>query len=319
MRRIASIIAALAVMLGSQSVYAQTYPSKAITMVIPLSAGGSNDILGRYLADGLSKAFGQPVVVENRPGAGSALGSAHVAKSNPDGYTIMFVSSTYATNAATQSGLPFDAEKDLRPVALAAASQFVLVAGPSVKAKDFKEFLEEAKSRELFYASTGVGSSTQFAAELFNDRAGLKMTPVHYKGGTEALVDLIGGRANVYFGTVTQVLPYISAGQVRPLAITSKTRNEALPDVPTVGEMGITGAETNIWWGVFVPSKTPEDAVVKLNAEINKFLSTDESKAFLAKLGAEFIPGGADDFQTRVHTELNTWRKLAKERGITAK
>jgi tripartite-type tricarboxylate transporter receptor subunit TctC len=295
------------------------YPSKPITMVIPLSAGGSNDILGRYLGEGLSKALGQPVVVENKPGAGSALGSAYVAKSKPDGHTIMFVSSTYATNAATQSELPFDPIKDLAPVALTATSQFVLVVSPAVKAKSFEEFITEAKSQKMFYASTGVGSSTQFAAELFNQRAGIGMTPVHYKGGTEALVDLIGGRAHAYFGTVTQVLPYVTNGQVRPIVITSKVRNAALGDVPTVGEKGLTGAETDIWWGVFVPAGTPDPVVSKLNKAINDVMATPESKEFLKKLGAEFTAETPDQFRQRVHNEIKTWKDLAKERGISAK
>ena len=297
---------------------AQEFPSKPVTIVIPFTPAGSNDTIGRYLADGLGKLWKQTVVVENRPGAGSAIGAAHVAKARPDGYTLLFVSSTFTTNAATQKSLPFDPVKDLQPVGMGAIGQMVIVTGSRVPMPTLADLVKQAKSQKIFYGTTGVGSSTQFAAELFSDVAGIKMQPVHYKGGTDALVDMAGGRLDVYVGTVTQVLSSVSNNTAKPVAIVSKSRSKALPDVPTVAEAGTPGAETDLWWGVFVAAKTPKVVVAKINDGINAVMTTPESTEFLAKHGAIPEKMSVDEFSKLVTSELARWKNLAKAHNIVA-
>jgi tripartite-type tricarboxylate transporter receptor subunit TctC len=297
---------------------AQDYPAKEITVVVPFTPGGSNDIVGRYLADGLSKLWGKPTVVENKPGAGSAIGSAYVSKAAPDGHTLLFVSSGYTTNAATQANLPFDPVKDLTPVAMAASGEIVMVAGSRVKAKTLKGFLTEAKTREMFYATAGVGSATHFAAESFASAAGLTMKPVHYKGGTEAVIDLIGGRADVYFGTVTQVRPSLSGDQLKAIAMMGPEKSKVLPEVETVADAGLADAATAFWWGVFAPAGTPPAVVEKINAGVNEIMGRPETTDFLAKQGASASPMTSADFTRFVHDELAKWKRLAKERSIAA-
>lgn len=305
-------------LLAPSIAHAEDYPSKPVTIVIPFTPAGSNDTIGRYLADGLGKLWKQTVVVENRPGAGSAIGAAHVAKARPDGYTLLFVSSTFTTNAATQKSLPFDPVKDLQPVGMGAIGQMVIVTGSRVPMPTLADLVKQAKSQKIFYGTTGVGSSTQFAAELFSDVAGIKMQPVHYKGGTDALVDMAGGRLDVYVGTVTQVLSSVANKTATPIAIVSKSRSKALPNVPTVAEAGAPGAETDLWWGVFVASKTPKDVVAKINNGINAVMTTPESTEFLAKHGAIPEKMSVDEFSKLVSSELARWKGLAKAHNIVA-
>lgn len=314
-------IAAAAVALGLAvtGAAAQGYPDgKPITVIIPFTPGGSNDTIGRYMADGLSAKYGVPVVVENVPGAGSAIGSARVSQSAPDGHTILFVSSTYTTNAATQASLPFDPEKDLIPVGIGALGQMVIVAGPKLGASDLVGMVDKAKADGLFYGTTGVGSSTQFAAALFADVVGLEFEPVHYPGGTDALIDIAGGRLDVYFGTVAQALSQIEAGKVIPIAVTSATRASALPDVPTVAEAGFPGTEMDNWWGVFAPAETPAPVLESLNAAITEAMNSPAAGEFLAKQGAIPAAMSQSEFQTHVSSEIAKWRDLAETHGIRA-
>lgn len=315
-----SIITALtltAALLGPGLAHAQQFPSKPVTIVIPFSPGASNDIFGRYMAEALGKYWKQSVVVENRAGAGGAIGAAYVAKAKPDGYTVMFSSSSYTINSAVQKGLPFDPIKDLKPVAMSMRGQMMVVAGKRVPLPSLKEVVTQAKSQKLFYGGNGA-SLTTFAAELFNDVAKVKTEQVNYKGGTEALVDLVGGRIDLYFGTVTSILPYIQNKQVIPLAITSKTRASALPDVPTVAEAGFPGAETDIWWGVFAPAATPADIVAKINEGVNAIMSTPEAAEFLAKQSAIPTQSKPDEFAATVVNEITTWRNLAAKNNISS-
>ncbi len=298
---------------------AQGFPDgKPITVIIPFTSGGSNDTIGRYLADGLSTTFGVPVVVENVPGAGSAVGSARVSQSAPDGHTILFVSSTYTTNAATQASLPFDPETDLVPVGIGALGQMVIVTGPKMGVTDLAGFVDKARAEGIFYGTTGVGSSTQFAAALFGDVVGLEFEPVHYPGGTDALIDIAGGRLDVYFGTVAQALSQIEAGKVTAIAVTSAQRADALPDVPTVAEAGFPGTEMDNWWGVFAPAGTPQPVLEQLNAAITGAMTSDAAAEFLSRQGA--IPAGMTqpEFAAHVASEIAKWRELAETHGIRA-
>jgi tripartite-type tricarboxylate transporter receptor subunit TctC len=315
---VARLTLLLAVCLGSLPARAQDFPNRQITVVVPFTPGAGNDLIGRHLAEGLAKRWNVPVIVENRPGAGSATGTAYVARSKPDGYTLLFVSGSLTSNPAVQD-VPYDTAKDLIPVAPAASGQYMLAVGPSVKATNLKEFIEEAKSRRMLFGTAGVGSAPHFAAELFNDKAGLQMTAVPYKGGNEALVDLIGGRVDAYFAAKVQIVPAIEAKQIRGLAILSSTRATELADVPTTSQAGVQGAEFESWYGVFVPAGTPAAIVSQLNAAVNEVMSTPSAREFLARNGAQPYPMKTEEFSALVNRELGDWKKLAEKTGMRAK
>ncbi len=294
------------------------FPEKPVTLIVPFAAGGSNDILARHIGDSLSKIWKQPVVVTNMPGAGAAIGSAHVSQAAPDGYTLLIASVTFTMNPAVQESLPFDPKADFQPVALLGQTPLVLVVGKSVPATTLAEFIEMAKSRELAYATSGLGTVNQFGAELFAQNAGIKMTPVHYKGGSEAMTDVIGGHADLFMSSMSQALPLIRGGQLRGLVITGKQRAEVAADIPTAEELGIKGVDVNQWWGILAPAKTPMDLVEKVNADINTVLASDETKAFLAKDAAQPTPMSVQEFSDLINTELDRWRQIAEKSGIKA-
>lgn len=298
---------------------AQTFPDRPLTMVIPFSPAGSNDVVGRYLAENLGKLWKQSVIVENKPGAGAVIGTNYVARAKPDGLTMLFVSATYTTNAVAMKELPFDPAKDLQPVGLGALGQFVMVAGTRVPLPNVGEVIAQAKRQTLFYGTAGLGNSSHFATELFNDVVGIQMEPVHYKGGTEAMTDLSGGRIDIYLGTVTQVLPNVQAKTAFPVAVSSRTRSPAFPDVPTVRELGYPSAEIDFWWGVFVPAATPKPIVEEINRAINQVMNTPESTAFLAKHGA--YPGrmSVAEFTKLVADETAKWKAIAAKHKIEIK
>ena len=236
----------------------QTYPDRSITMIIPFPPGGGNDIVGRYVAAELSKKWGVPVPVENRGGAGGAIGSSAVARSAPDGYTIMFISSSYTVNAATIAGLTFDPINDLTLVATAGSTDMIITVAQHVKANSMKELLDLSKQRKILAAT--IGGSVEFATLLLIDASKMDVTPVPYKGAGDIFPDMLGGRMDMYVGTASAVLPLINDKQLRPIATTGKERINTLPEVPTVHELNLPGAEMDVWWGLFVPSKTPAAA-----------------------------------------------------------
>jgi tripartite-type tricarboxylate transporter receptor subunit TctC len=296
---------------------AQLFPNKRVSVIVPFAPGASTDLIARYLADGLSKKWGQPVVAQNMPGAASAIGSAYVARSKPDGHTMLFVSSSYSTNAASRQNLPFNPATDLVPVAIAAVGQFVLTAGPSVKSTNIKDFIKEAKTREITYATTGAGSSVHFIGELFGSATGIKMQAIHYKGAGEFMADLISGRVDITFGSVTQAIPLVQSGQLKALAVTSNVRVRGLPDVPTLAESGITRADVGQqWYGVFVPAGTPAATTAKINKDINELMSSPATSEFLSKEGAYPDPLTVPQATELVLSEITRWKKLAAERGI---
>jgi tripartite-type tricarboxylate transporter receptor subunit TctC len=316
MKYLKSALAAAA-MVFTTAAQAQ-FPTKPVTLVVPFAAGGSNDILARHLGDNLSKMWGQPVVVSNMPGAGAAIGSAHVSKAPPDGHTLLIASVTFTMNPAVQQNLPFDPVKGFKPVAMIGKVPLVLVVGKSVPAKTIQEFLQTAKSKELAYATSGLGTVNQFGAELFAQSAGIKMTPVHYKGGSEAMTDVIGGHADLFMSSMTQALPLIRGGQLRGLVVTSTERASVAPEIPTTAEAGVQGVDVEQWWGILAPAGTPDDVVNKINADINKILATDATKEFLARDAGRPTPMPAAEFGKLIQTELQKWREVAQKADIKA-
>jgi len=312
---LSSILTALA--LTTTTVVAQDYPTKTVTIVVPYSPSGSADPVARYVANELQTKWGQTVIIDNRPGAGSTIGTAYVAEAPADGHTILLTTSAYTTAPAVYDDLPYD-PLAMVPVAMPSQSQFVITVGSQVKANTVEELVEESKSRDLFLATAGLGSSTHFAGELFTAATGIKVEPVHYKGGTEAMVDLMGGRADIYAGSMTAVLGNVQGGQIRALAIMGAERGDALPDVPSTEELGIEGASSGFWLGVFAPAGTPDDIVEKLNKDIVAVLSDEKGKEFLAKLDSTGVSMSPAEFKELVDTEIAQWKTLAAERGIIA-
>lgn len=312
--------AAAAVLLGlfSTAMAAEKFPSKAVTIVVPFSPGGSNDIVGRYLGDGLSKLWKQSVVVENRPGAGGAIGYAYVSQAKPDGYTLLVASVTFTMTPAVMKNLPYDPKKDFKPVAILGKVPMIVGVGPAIPANTMEEFIEYAKAKPPIYADTGAGGVSQFAAELINLNAGLKMTPAHYKGGSQAVTDVIGGHVGLYIGSMTEMLPYVRAGQVKGLAVTSRERSAAVPDVPTLAESGVPNSEIEQWWSILVPAGTPDEIVTKLNADINSVMGSEDAKKFLAQNGGVQAIMKVPEATEFVRSEIQKWDGVAKQANITA-
>jgi tripartite-type tricarboxylate transporter receptor subunit TctC len=308
-----------ALFLAAPEAHAQAYPSKQITLVIPFAAGGSNDIIARAIGKELSSAWGQPVIAENRPGAGSVIGASTVASAPPDGYTLLLVSTTFTINAAIKKSMPFDTIKDFTPIAFVARSPLLFVASKSLPVKSAKEVLALAKSKpgQITYASAGIGSINQIAAELIAQSAGVKLMHVPYKGGAPALNDLLGGHVDTYVSSLPQVQQLAQSGQVDALAVTSTKRVPLLPDVPTLDEAGVSGFDLSSWWGIVGPAGMPPDVVNKLNAEINKMLMSPELGKFFASEGAEPQAMTPRQFDELIHSEVQRWIKVAHEANIS--
>ncbi len=308
-----------ALLLASAAASAQTYPSKQITLVIPFAAGGSNDIIARAIGKELANAWGQPVIAENRAGAGGVIGAETVATAPPDGYTLLLVSTTFTINAAIKKSMPFDTAKDFTPIAFVARSPLLFVSSKGLPVKSAKDALALAKSKPgaLTYASAGVGSINQIAAELIAQSAGVKLLHVPYKGGAPALNDLLGGHVDVYVSSMPQVQQLAQSGQVNALAVTSVKRTKLLSDVPTLDESGIPGFDLSSWWGIVGPAGMPPDVVSKLNAAINKTLNSPEIEKFMASEGAEAQAMTAQQFSDLIHTEIARWTKVGHDANIS--
>ncbi len=310
------LFAAFVPSLGS----AQDYPAKqTVTIVVPFSPGGSNDAIARHLAQHLGKLWNQTVVVENRPGGGSAMGAAHVARSAPDGYRMLIGSSSYTTNAASRNDQGFDPLKDLKPASMVARGQVGVVVGTRVPMTTLADLAREAKAQTIFYGTAGVGSSQHFNGELLNDAMGINMVAVPYKGGNEALLDLMAGRIDVVVGTLGGLLPGIKANRSKPMAVLGKTRSPALPNTPTATEAGYPAAQTDNYWAMFVPSGTPDAVVRKINEGIRTVTHTPEGRQFLANLDGEPTELSPLEVATHVNREIAYWTKLAKKLKLTDK
>jgi tripartite-type tricarboxylate transporter receptor subunit TctC len=310
---------AAALALTSPPARAQTYPSRQITLIVPFAAGGSNDVVGRAIGKKLSEAWGQPVVVEDRPGAGGMIGTSAVAAAAADGYTLLLVSSTFTINPAIKKNMPFDTIKDFTPVAFIARSPLLLVASKQLPVKSARELLDLARSKpgQITYASAGLGSINQIAAELIALSAGAKFIHVPYKGGAPALNDLVGGHVDIYVSSLPQVLQLARDGQARALAVTSAKRTALLSDVPTLAEAGVAGVDLWSWWGIVGPAGMPANVVNALNSEIGKMLTSPELREFLINEGAEAEAMTPEQFGDLMRLETQRWIKVAREANIS--
>jgi len=301
---------------GAVAAEAQTCPSDVTRLLVGFPPGGSTDIFARLIADELTKMSGKAVIVENRGGANAIIATEMLAKSKPDGCTLMMTISSHITNGALYNALPYNPLKDFAPVVLVARAPFVLLAHPSLPANDVQELVRLAKTKEINFGTPGAGSTQHLAHELMNSMAGVKMTHVAYKGGTPALNDLVAGHIDLAFLTTVQAVPFIRNRQVKGLAVSSTNRSPVVPEIPTVAESGIAGYEADVWFGVIAPAGTPEPVIGKLNADINRILQSPHVKERFAALDGEIVGGSAERFGALMRDEDAKWSKLIREIGL---
>jgi tripartite-type tricarboxylate transporter receptor subunit TctC len=297
---------------------AQAWPSKPIRFVIPFPAGGSTDIVGRLIGDKLSQSLGQPLVIDNRGGAGGTTGSDLVAKAAPDGYTMLLgTSSTHAIASSLYSKLPYDSARDFAPVTLLGTATIMLVTHPSVPAKSVRELIALAKAKpgELTFASSGNGSVSHLTGEYFDSLAGVKMQHIPYKGDTPMTVDLVAGRVSMAFGTAVAFLPYVQNHKLNALAVTSAKPSPIAPTLPTVADSGLPGFEALQWFGVLMPAGTPKEIVTKLQGEIARILRMPDVRERLQSLGIEVVGSSPDEFAAFMRSETAKWGKIVKDSG----
>ena len=315
----AGALLAAALVFANPAALAQTYPSRQITLIIPFAAGGSNDLVGRAIGKKLAEAWGQPVVVENRGGGGTVIGTSAVATAPPDGYTLLLVSPTFTINPAVRKTMPFDTVKDFTPVAFIARAPLLVTTSIKLPVQSAKELFALARSKpgQITYASAGLGSINQISTEQIAFSAGVKFMHVPYKGGAPALNDLVGGHVDMFVSSIPQALQLVRSGQIRTLAVTSPKRSTVLPDIPTLEESGASGANLGTWWGIVGPAGMPADIVNALNAEIGKMLASPELGAFLTNEGAESETMTPQQFGDMMRLETERWTKVAREANIS--
>ncbi len=309
----------LSLCLAGPSARAADYPTKTVHLVVPFPAGGTTDIFARIIADRLGKSLGQQFVIENKAGAGGNTGTDGVARSEPDGYTlVMGTVGTHAINASLYTKMPYDPIKDFVPVAFVAGVPNVLEVSPNkLKAKTVQEFIAEAKAARppLTMASSGNGTSIHLSGEMFKQATGIDLVHVPYRGSGPAVNDLVGGQVDVMFDNLPSSIGQIRAGTLRAIAVTSAQRSPALPDVPTIAESGVPGFEASSWFAIFAPAGTPKDVVNKLNAEVRKALDDPSVKQRYAEVGAEMRVMTPDQFAVFVKSELEKWSKVVNASG----
>lgn len=318
-RNVLDAVAASLLAIVAGAAHAQTWPTKPITLVVTYPAGGGADTMARLIAPKLGEALGQPVIIENKPGASGQIGASAVAKAAPDGYTLMLDASSFAVNPALFPRLPYDSDKAFRPVGVIALFPNVLLVNPSVPVASVKELvaLAKAKKNGVSYASSGNGSAQHLAGAMFESAAGVDMLHVPYKGGAPALNDVIGGQVPVFFGNLASTLQHVQAGKLKPLAVTSARRSPILPVVPTMAEAGVAGYEVYEWNVLFAPAGTSEAIIGKLAAALQKTLDAADVKARIAQLGGEIQTAKPDAAQQFVRQQTTLWAKLVRERGIS--
>ena len=316
-RALAAFATALAVHAAGA---AETYPIRPIRMIVPQSAGGSTDLVARVIAQRLDDELKQPVVVDNRPGAGSINGTEIVAKATPDGYTLLAIAASFTITPSLRKQLPFDPVLDFSSVTQLVILPHILVVPPSVPATTVKELIAllKAKPGELNCATSGVGTSTHLALEQFMYMTGTRMLPVPYKGGAPGMTALLGGQVHLYFATISTALPHVKVGKLRALAVTSARRSASAPEFPTVAEAGVPKYEHTSWVGLLAPAKTPWPIIARLNAESVKIINSPQVKTLMLREGLESVGNTPEEFAAIIKAEIAKWMKLAKIADIKA-
>lgn len=313
-----TIVVATALSLAAVAGAQENFPSKRITWIVPFAPGGAMDTMARTLAEKMSLSMKQPIIIENRPGAGGTIGSDVVARAEPDGHTIMIVSVGHAVNPSLFPKLRYDPVKDFEPVSLVANVPNILVVHPSVKATSVKELiaLAKAESSKLAYASAGTGTTLHLAGELFNNMAKVEILHVPYKGSAPAIQDLLGGQVPMMFDSVTSAKPHIESGRVHPLAVTTPKRSSVFPNVPTIAEAALPGYDLSGWYAVFAPAKTPKPVIDKLQSEIVKAMNLPDVRQRFAQIGAEPVGSSPAELGAYLNTEVSRWAGVVRERNI---
>ena len=306
--------------LGPAAAQTESYPSRAIRLVVPFAAGGGNDILARVISQRLTERWGQPALVENKPGAGGNIGAEFVARSAPDGYTLLLATNTVTIAPWLSAKTPFDVKQDFAPVALLAATPFALVVAPEFPVNTVAELVAYARANpgRLSYASVGVGTPHHLGMELFKSLTGTDLLHVPYKGSVPALTDIAANRAQAMLVTINAAAPFIQGGRVRVLAVAERRRIAQMKDVPTVIEAGVADFEVSAWYALLAPAKTPEPVVRKLAAELTKLFAEPELRERLAPVGFEMSPGTPEQLRALIHADLEKWGRVVKAAGIKA-
>ena len=316
--RAVPVAAMAAALLSAQPVAAQTYPAKSVRIIVPYAGGGNTDITARAVGAKLGEVFHQQVIVDNRPGGGTNIGSELGARAAPDGYTLFMGGASNAINMTLYAKPPYDTLRDFAPVSLCVKGANVLSVHPSLPPRNLKELiaLARAKPGQLNFASSGLGSSNQMAGELFKMMAGLNIVHVPYKGNAPALIDTVAGNVEMMFSGVPALLPHIHSGRLRAIAIGSLKRFSALPDAPTFDESGLTGYEATTWFGLMAPIRTPREIVARLNAEVDKIIKSPDLQTRFVNDGLEPIGGTQEEFGKFIRAEIEKYAKVIKAAGL---
>ena len=316
--RFATLVFSGAILLSPILVAGEPYPSKPIRLVVPFPPGGSLDVVARAIGQKLSEAWGQPVVIDNRPGAGGNIGADVVAKSAPDGYTILEGAlSTHAVNVSLYAKMPYDPIRDFAPITLVAVTPNVLVLNPSLPANSVGELIAYAKANpgKLSFGSGSNGSAGHLAGELFKTEAGVDMLHVPYKGGAPALQALLAGDTQLMFDNLANSMQLVRAGKLKAIAVTTAKRSALVPELPTLAETGLPGFDIYTWWGFLAPAGTPKEIIAKWNAEVTRILNTPDMRAFFAQQGAEPAPTTPEQFAALIRNEIPKYAKIIKDSG----
>jgi tripartite-type tricarboxylate transporter receptor subunit TctC len=320
MRALCGAAALIAAMFALTQPAAAEYPTRPIMLIVPYAAGGGNDVIARLVAAKMSVSLGQQIVIENRAGAGSTIGTRDVARSAPDGYTLLIATSSLAINPSLYPDAGYDPEKDFAPVGLIATSPNLVLVNPSVPVHSVAELIALAKQEpgKLDFASTGTGTSTHLSGELFAAMANIKLTAIPYKGVAPAVTDLMGGQVQLMFCPTTSVVGLVREGKLRALAVTGAKRTPLFPDLPTVAEAGLPGYASELHYGIVAPAGTPPDIVAKLNSALNNALADADIRGRLAADGTETLPGTPADYAADIASEQAKWSAIIKKTGVTA-
>ncbi|MCW5622273.1 MAG: tripartite tricarboxylate transporter substrate binding protein [Burkholderiales bacterium] len=311
-------VTALVLACAMPAAHAATFPSKPLRIIVPFPPGAFNDQLARLLAQKLGERWKQPVVVDNRPGGSTVLGTDLAARAAPDGHTLLIVSFAFAVNPSLMTQLPYDTRRQFTPVVLAAATPNMLVVNPTLPVRSVRELIDYARRHpgKLDYATAGNGTSNHLCMELFKSMARVDLVHVPYRGSAPAVTDLLGGQVKVMFDNVPNVLPHVKAGKLRALAVSSATRSEFAPDLPSVAEGGVPGYDVEVWFGVVAPAGTPKSTVTVLNTEINRVLALPEVKERFAQQGVRVVGGTPEQFGVYLNDQMARWAQVVKETGV---